>query len=79
MLDDTNLLDVDAGWYRDQMGVVSQDPRLFSETISENIAYGKEGLTQASHPPSFRKDGLTTTNSMAGGRVLPGLRLTLQT
>lgn len=46
MLDDTDLLDVDAGWYRDQLGVVSQDPRLFSETISENIAYGKEGLSQ---------------------------------
>ena len=46
-LDDSQLMDLDAGWYRDQLGVVSQDPRLFSETISENIAYGKDGLTQA--------------------------------
>lgn len=45
-LDNDDLLDIDASWYRDQLGVVSQDPRLFSETISENIAYGKTGLTQ---------------------------------
>lgn len=45
-LDDDNLLELDAAWYRDQLGVVSQDPRLFSESISENIAYGKTGLTQ---------------------------------
>ena len=47
--DDVDLRDIDAQWYRDQLGVVSQDPRLFSETISENIAYGKKGLSQV--PP----------------------------
>lgn len=47
-LDDTDLREIDAGWYRKQLGVVSQDPRLFTETISENIAYGSEGLSQVS-------------------------------
>ena len=27
-------------WYRDQMGIVSQEPTLFSGTIAKNISYG---------------------------------------
>ncbi|KAK9136548.1 hypothetical protein Sjap_007142 [Stephania japonica] len=30
-------------WLRQQMGLVSQEPVLFNETIKANIAYGKEG------------------------------------
>ncbi|KAL6525861.1 ABC transporter B member 11 [Orobanche minor] len=30
-------------WLRQQMGLVSQEPVLFNETIRDNIAYGKEG------------------------------------
>ena len=30
-------------WFRQQMGLVSQEPVLFNETIRANIAYGKEG------------------------------------
>ncbi|KAG9447575.1 hypothetical protein H6P81_013703 [Aristolochia fimbriata] len=30
-------------WLRQQMGLVSQEPVLFNETIRANIAYGKEG------------------------------------
>ncbi|KAI3449334.1 hypothetical protein Pfo_005999 [Paulownia fortunei] len=30
-------------WLRQQMGLVSQEPILFSGTIRDNIAYGKEG------------------------------------
>lgn len=41
-----DLREIDAAWFRSQLGVVSQNPRLFSETISENIAYGKDGLSQ---------------------------------
>ena len=78
LLDDTQLMDIDAGWYREQLGVVSQDPRLFSESISENIAYGKEGLTQASapllqlsiHNQSSRRD--VTTLQLP--HVTPGLQ-----
>lgn len=29
-------------WLRQQMGVVSQEPVLFNDTIRANIAYGKE-------------------------------------
>lgn len=30
-------------WLRHQMGLVSQEPILFNESIRANIAYGKEG------------------------------------
>lgn len=30
-------------WLRQQMGLVSQEPILFNETIRANIAYGKGG------------------------------------
>ncbi len=39
-IDGVDLRDVDAAWFRARIGVVSQDPRLFSMTIRENIAYG---------------------------------------
>ncbi|GFR44975.1 hypothetical protein Agub_g6285, partial [Astrephomene gubernaculifera] len=32
----------DAAWYRQQIGVVPQEPRLFSRSIAANIAYGME-------------------------------------
>ena len=32
-------------WYRDQVGLVSQNPVLFAATIKENIAMGKSGAT----------------------------------
>ena len=31
-------------WLRQQMGLVSQEPVLFNDTIRANIAYGKEGI-----------------------------------
>lgn len=33
-------------WYRDQIGIVSQEPNLFSGSIAKNIAYGAPGATQ---------------------------------
>ena len=33
-------------WYRDQIGIVSQEPSLFSGTIGKDIAYGYLGATQ---------------------------------
>lgn len=30
-------------WLRQQMGLVSQEPILFNNSIRDNIAYGKEG------------------------------------
>lgn len=33
-------------WLRNQIGVVSQDPTLFSGTIADNIRYGRADVTQ---------------------------------
>lgn len=46
LLDGVPLTELDAGWYRSQIGVVAQDPRLFSNTIAANITYGCPGKSQ---------------------------------
>lgn len=48
LIDGAPLDEVDAQWYRSQIGVVSQDPRLFSTTVAANITYGCPNRTQAS-------------------------------
>ncbi|CAI8584297.1 unnamed protein product [Vicia faba] len=40
-----NLKNLQLKWIRDQIGLVSQEPILFTTTIRENMAYGKEGAT----------------------------------
>jgi ATP-binding cassette subfamily B protein len=42
LLDGRELKAYPAGWLRGQIGVVEQEPFLFSRTIRENIAYGVE-------------------------------------
>lgn len=42
-LDGTDIKDLELNWLRQQMGLVSQEPILFNETIRDNIAYGKQG------------------------------------
>ncbi|KAG2437746.1 hypothetical protein HYH02_011122 [Chlamydomonas schloesseri] len=39
---DLDVRAADAAWYRQQIGVVPQEPRLFSRSIAANIAYGME-------------------------------------
>jgi ATP-binding cassette subfamily B protein len=39
-IDGVNLRDLDTGHYREQLGMVLQDPYLFHGTILENIRYG---------------------------------------
>ena len=39
-LDDTNIADLNVGWLRSQIGIVSQEPVLFDRSIAENICYG---------------------------------------
>ena len=41
------LTDLDPLWLRNQIGIVPQEPDLFSSTIGENIAYGKQDATDA--------------------------------
>lgn len=43
MLDGVDIKNLKVGWLRQQMGLVSQEPVLFHDTIRANIAYGKQG------------------------------------
>eukprot|EP01118_Nematostelium_gracile_P005827 TRINITY_DN1858_c0_g2_i1.p1 TRINITY_DN1858_c0_g2~~TRINITY_DN1858_c0_g2_i1.p1 ORF type:complete len:406 (+),score=109.47 TRINITY_DN1858_c0_g2_i1:543-1760(+) len=45
-LDGQNINTFNVKWWREQMGLVSQEPILFAGTIGTNIAYGKENATQ---------------------------------
>ncbi|GFS46433.1 ATP-dependent translocase ABCB1 [Trichonephila inaurata madagascariensis] len=45
-IDGHNVRDLNVGWLRDNIGLVGQEPVLFSTTISENIRYGKQDATQ---------------------------------
>lgn len=42
-LDGTEIQKLQLKWFRQQMGLVSQEPVLFNDTIRANIAYGKGG------------------------------------
>ncbi|CAA0813219.1 ABC transporter B family member 11 [Striga hermonthica] len=42
-LDGLEINSLNLRWLRQQMGVVSQEPVLFNDTIRANISYGKEG------------------------------------
>ncbi|KAK7259118.1 hypothetical protein RIF29_24716 [Crotalaria pallida] len=42
-LDGVEIQNLRLKWLRQQMGLVSQEPVLFNDTIRANIAYGKEG------------------------------------
>jgi ATP-binding cassette, subfamily B, bacterial len=47
LLDGNDLRELDASWLREQIGVVMQDPVLFSGTVAENIRYGAAAATDA--------------------------------
>ncbi|XP_048234162.1 ABC transporter B family member 11-like [Ricinus communis] len=42
-LDGVEIQKLQLKWLRQQMGLVSQEPALFNDTIRANIAYGKDG------------------------------------
>ena len=42
-LDDIDLQTLNVSWLRQQVGLVSQEPLLFNDTIRANIAYGRQG------------------------------------
>jgi ATP-binding cassette subfamily B protein len=46
LFDGCDLRDLRLSWLRQQVGVVLQDPILFSTSIAENIAYGKPGASR---------------------------------
>ena len=43
LLDQVDVRTLKLSWLRQHMGLVSQEPVLFNETIRSNIAYGKTG------------------------------------
>jgi len=43
LLDGVDIQKFQLRWLRQQMGLVSQEPTLFNDTIRANIAYGKDG------------------------------------
>ncbi|CAL9767746.1 unnamed protein product [Musa acuminata subsp. burmannicoides] len=45
LIDGIDLKELRLKWVRERIGLVSQEPVLFTTTIRENIAYGKEGAT----------------------------------
>ncbi|WCJ22611.1 ABC transporter B family member 11 [Euphorbia peplus] len=45
LIDGINLKEFQLKWIREKIGLVSQEPVLFSSTIQENIAYGKDCAT----------------------------------
>jgi len=47
MLDGVDLRQLNVRWLRMQIGLVGQEPVLFSGTIAENISYGKPGSNRA--------------------------------
>jgi ATP-binding cassette subfamily B protein len=46
-LDGTDLRDLDPAWLRGLVGVVSQEPVLFSTSIADNVRYGRPGASDA--------------------------------
>jgi ATP-binding cassette, subfamily B (MDR/TAP), member 1 len=45
-VDGHDIRSLSLGWYRDHVGLVSQDPTLFATSIRENIAMGRAGATE---------------------------------
>ena len=46
LFDGVDLKEIDVRWLREQIGVVFQDPFIFSGSLYDNIAFGKEGATE---------------------------------
>ncbi|KAL5267318.1 hypothetical protein ACHWQZ_G004385 [Mnemiopsis leidyi] len=46
LLDGVDIKKLSLHWLREQIGLVGQEPVLFSTTVEENIRYGREGVTK---------------------------------
>lgn len=44
-LDGHDIRDLNIQWLRSLIGIVEQEPVLFSTTIAENIRFGRPGVT----------------------------------
>ncbi|XP_073533933.1 ATP-dependent translocase ABCB1-like isoform X2 [Phyllobates terribilis] len=54
-LDGHDIRSLNVKWLRDNIGVVEQEPVLFGTTITENIRFGKDGVTDEEIEQAARK------------------------
>ncbi|GIZ42209.1 hypothetical protein CKM354_000548700 [Cercospora kikuchii] len=55
LIDGHNIADLNLHWVRQQIGLVSQDPTLFSASVEENILYGLRGTAAQQNANDRRK------------------------
>lgn len=55
LIDGHNITDLNLHWLRQQIGLVSQDPTLFSASVEENILYGLRGTAAQQSANERRK------------------------
>ncbi len=84
-LDGNDLRSLDPTWLRAQVGVVPQEPTLFSASVEENVRYGRPGATheeviaacRAAHADGFVRgfpDGYATRVGERGQQLSGGQR-----
>jgi ATP-binding cassette, subfamily B (MDR/TAP), member 1 len=54
-LNGVDLKDLNVSWLHDQIGLVSQEPRLFDASVSENVRFGCPNATQEEIEDACRK------------------------
>lgn len=85
LFDGEDIRHLDPSWLRGQMGIVMQEPVLFSRSIAENIRYGRKGASdddvraaaQIAHAEEFiirLPDGYATTIGDRGVQLSGGQR-----
>jgi ATP-binding cassette subfamily B (MDR/TAP) protein 1 len=84
LLDGADIRSLNLNWYRSQIALVEQEPKLYDMTIAENISYGKLGGASAeeieeaarlAHAHNFISrlpDGYDTMAGNGGGSALSG-------
>ena len=70
-LDGKPLASLDPNWLRRQIGVVAQEPLLFSTSIAENILYGRPEATQAEVENAAKLANAHSFMSISGKYVSP--------
>ncbi|HYN72193.1 MAG TPA: ABC transporter ATP-binding protein [Nakamurella sp.] len=68
LVDGTDVRDFDLGAYRRRLGVVPQEPHLFSGTVRDNIAYGRPDAADAEVEAAARAVGATAAIAGLAGR-----------
>ncbi len=68
LIDGTDVRDYDLGAYRRRLGVVPQEPHLFSGTVRDNIAYGRPDASDAEVEAAARAVGATAAIAGLAGR-----------